>query len=60
MAIGSSLLTFKGRVSRANLIMLPLIVGLELARPRDLHGWDRCLLSGVVQTRFAPGETFGP
>jgi hypothetical protein len=24
------------------------------------HGWNRCLLSGGVQTRFAPGATFGP
>jgi hypothetical protein len=31
-----------------------------LARLRNLHGWNRRLLSGVVQTRFAPGETFGP
>jgi two-component sensor histidine kinase len=33
---------------------------LLLARLRNLHGWNRCLLSGVVQTRFAPSETFGP
>jgi hypothetical protein len=31
-----------------------------LARLRNLHGWNRRLLSGVVQTRFAPDETFGP
>jgi hypothetical protein len=31
-----------------------------MARPRNLHGWNRCLLSGGVQTRFAPSETFWP
>ena len=33
---------------------------LLLARLRNIHGSNRCLLSGVVQTRFAPSETFGP
>jgi hypothetical protein len=30
------------------------------AQPRNHHGWNLCLLSEVVQTRFAPNETFGP
>jgi len=32
----------------------------DVARLRNLHGWNQCLLSGVVQTRFTPGETFDP
>jgi hypothetical protein len=32
----------------------------ELARLRNLRGWNQCRLSEGVPTRFAPSDTFGP